>query len=135
MWPNDPIQTREIILIPVDACSLKGKKVSGPDLPNQSKEPEIDLLSSEPIDDSTGWAQAFNLANSSASSDLAPSSSPTQSSSTAQEPPWKHDSCAAAVTACMILQFSQFVRQKIQSQGVLLLTGSAPEVQSNFSMR
>lgn len=40
MWPNDTIQIRQTLLLPVDACAVKGRPVPGPG-------EEIDLLGSE----------------------------------------------------------------------------------------
>lgn len=39
MWPNDTVQSRETIFLPVDACGVKGKPVPGPQA--------LDLLTSE----------------------------------------------------------------------------------------
>lgn len=39
MWPNDTVQSRETIILPVDACGVKGKPVPGPEA--------LDLLTSE----------------------------------------------------------------------------------------
>lgn len=40
MWPNDTVQTRQTLILPVDACAVKGKPTSGPGQ-------EFDLLSTE----------------------------------------------------------------------------------------
>ncbi|KAI6803313.1 hypothetical protein KC361_g754 [Hortaea werneckii] len=101
MWPNDTIQSRPTLILPVDACGVKGRPV-------QSSE-AIDLLSSDsdalaaglaeevPCHQQThltnGDAYARNRTNS-ASTDTTgrrPSSS-VAASSLDSEPPWFHDS-------------------------------------------
>ena len=45
-WPNDSIQTRKVVFIPVDACTIKGRPCDSPspDSPNQG----VDLLAPTP---------------------------------------------------------------------------------------
>jgi hypothetical protein len=45
-WPNDSIQTRTVVIVPVDACTIKGRPCEppSPDSPNQS----VDLLAPTP---------------------------------------------------------------------------------------
>ncbi|KAI7020468.1 hypothetical protein KC355_g2714, partial [Hortaea werneckii] len=101
MWPNDTIQSRPTLILPVDACGVKGRPV-------QSSE-AIDLLSSDSDALAAGLAeevpchQQSHLANgdayarnrtNSASTDTTgrrPSSS-VAASSLDSEPPWFHDS-------------------------------------------
>lgn len=95
MWPNDPIQLRKTIVLPVDACGIKGRPCSGPTVRE-----EVDLLGDETE------TLSMHESASSVSSTSAPNgwnrSSPQQNtqspdhpssiSSSAEEPPWKHDS-------------------------------------------
>ena len=41
MWPNDTVQSRQTIVLPVDSCGVKGKPCAGPEVPSA-----IDLLES-----------------------------------------------------------------------------------------
>ena len=45
-WPNDSIQTRKMVIVPVDACTIKGRPCEppSPDSPNQG----VDLLAPTP---------------------------------------------------------------------------------------
>lgn len=45
-WPNDSIQTRKVVIVPVDACTIKGRPCEppSPDSPNQG----VDLLAPTP---------------------------------------------------------------------------------------
>ncbi|KAF2433569.1 hypothetical protein EJ08DRAFT_572270, partial [Tothia fuscella] len=100
MWPNDPIQSRKTIVLPVDACGVKGRPVLDPTPINE----EEDLLG----DDSMNMHESPNastptLSNGWGKHDLAyieppkppseqrPPSSATSTNADA-EPPWKHDS-------------------------------------------
>jgi hypothetical protein len=104
MWPNDPIQVRKTIVLPVDACGVRGKRVSGPDA-QPALEEEEDLLgdytitmhespsspSQAPIN---GWLRDKNVTSmpqQPASSDTFPSS-PAASSVREPDQPWKHES-------------------------------------------
>jgi hypothetical protein len=101
LWPNDPIQSRKTIVLPVDACAVKGRPVLDP----QHLPKEEDLLVSETMSmhesPSTptgaapdGWPpHDFKTIaiTTPPSLDQRPSSSAT--STTAEtEPPWRHDS-------------------------------------------
>ena len=50
MWPNDTVQVRQIIVLPVDACGVKGKPVPDPEA--------LDLLSAESESDALSAGQA-----------------------------------------------------------------------------
>lgn len=89
MWPNDTILSKKTIVLPVDACGVKGRPVQGPDAL-----PEEDLLLGEYGDTSTkkksdtdglpnGWTTPKQKSTDSSS---------VVSSTDAPENPWKHDS-------------------------------------------
>ena len=96
MWPNDPVQARKIIYLPVDVCGAKGRKVASPESEAQQK----DLLgddetitmhespSSPKASGPNGW---HSRSNSAPHADFNPPSS-RASSSDGCESPWKHDS-------------------------------------------
>jgi hypothetical protein len=102
MWPNDPVQVRKTILLPVDACGVRGRRVPGPES-HQSPEEE-DLLgdytitmhespSSPAQAPLNGWHRDQNPSSvpQPSSSDTFPSS-PTASSAPEPDQPWKHES-------------------------------------------
>lgn len=98
MWPNDSVQTRQTIVLPVDACGVKGRPVLDP---NQHDEDDLLLGGSgESSSDndrtptqtpaaSNGW-HSHDLTRKNTSSHRPPSSA--NSSHGESEPPWKHDS-------------------------------------------
>lgn len=45
-WPNDDIQTRTHVLIPLDGCAVKGRKVDSPYLTKDLFDPRVDNLAS-----------------------------------------------------------------------------------------
>jgi LysM repeat protein len=89
MWPNDSVQTKTTLVIPVDACGVKGRRVAGPDA-----QQEEDLLGGDwgngtlksPTDSlPDGWTAPIPKEND--------TSSTLSSHSTASaETPWTHDS-------------------------------------------
>ena len=44
MWPNDTVQSRQTIILPVDSCGVKGKPCAGPEVPST-----VDLLESPDV--------------------------------------------------------------------------------------
>lgn len=94
MWPNDPVQSRKTILLPVDSCSVKGRPVDGP----KAEVVEEDLLMDErlsmhesPSASTDGWHQQESPPTTQPSPETRPLSS-VASTITDVEPPWKHDS-------------------------------------------
>ncbi|KAF2877472.1 hypothetical protein BDV95DRAFT_481610, partial [Massariosphaeria phaeospora] len=92
MWPNDSIQIKKTIVLPVDACGVKGRPVAGP---NAYKEENLLLgensnsgSNSPPA--SNGLPNGWNLVKQqNADNPSVPSSSHSHAES---EPPWTHDS-------------------------------------------
>ena len=100
MWPNDTVQTRQTIILPVDACGVKGKPVKQLEA--------IDLLSSD--SDALAAGQAEEVAtrdalivngnafarnrtdSASTNASRRPSSASATASSLDTDPPWSHDS-------------------------------------------
>ncbi|KAJ4333986.1 hypothetical protein N0V95_009300 [Ascochyta clinopodiicola] len=85
MWPNDTILSKKTIVLPVDACGVKGRPVQGPDAL-----PEEDLLLGEYGDasskkpDTEGLPNGWTTPKQKASSVISSTDTP--------ETPWKHDS-------------------------------------------
>ena len=93
MWPNDSVQTKKAVVLPVDACGVKGRPAHGPDAL-----PEEDLLLGEYGDIKTptcnttdglpnGWSTPRQK-----DKDKDSESQSVVSSNPDTEPPWKHDS-------------------------------------------
>lgn len=100
MWPNDTIQSRKTIILPVDICHVKGKRLSDEEAKNLFAEPPVGVVVDDdktPIQSSgpvtNDWRE-YRRASSSDPTTTTPSlpaSSPTLSA-VAEEPPWIHDS-------------------------------------------
>ncbi|CZT19600.1 uncharacterized protein RCC_05451 [Ramularia collo-cygni] len=96
MWPNDAVQARQTLILPVDACGVKGKLASEADWPGS----ESDALSSLQAEEvPTPTADTFvNLPVSSKHGRTRTNSTSTYTTSSAaassadMEPPWQHDS-------------------------------------------
>ena len=81
-WPNDSIQIRKVVILPVDACSIKGRPCDPP-LPDSRG---VDLLAPTPADEDP---PAVNTGS------TWPGSSPSQNGKSAEHPkveehPWTH---------------------------------------------
>ncbi|KAF2164327.1 carbohydrate-binding module family 50 protein [Zasmidium cellare ATCC 36951] len=100
MWPNDTIQSRQTLILPVDACGVKGKRVDGPqgDLDLLSSESEaLSFLQAEEVATPTAATSLPNGTVNHANRDRTNSTSTNTTSSIAassveSEPPWRHDS-------------------------------------------
>ncbi|KAK5737133.1 hypothetical protein LTR17_006916 [Elasticomyces elasticus] len=100
MWPNDPVHSRDTLILPVDACSVKGRMMPGPEA--------LDLLSTDAQALEAGQAEEVNpepTTNGDISTRNRTNSSSTTSTSrrasfsaarssldTSGEQPWHHDS-------------------------------------------
>ncbi|KAF2092095.1 carbohydrate-binding module family 50 protein [Saccharata proteae CBS 121410] len=97
MWPNDSVQTRRHLVLPVDACAVKGRPIPEPGSENQelkALDEEEDLLGTTPVAEhppmhtpssslpTNGWHHP----------DFSKPPPASETSSHAEEPPWKHDS-------------------------------------------
>lgn len=91
MWPNDSVQTKKTVVLPVDACGVKGRPVQGPD-----SLPDVDLLMGEFGDSSncdTPTAATNGIPNGwNTSKQKDTETNSVLSSTTDSEQPWKHDS-------------------------------------------
>ncbi|PGH30064.1 hypothetical protein GX50_07168 [[Emmonsia] crescens] len=95
-WPSDSIQARKTVLLPVEACTLKGRRLPEmeehvdffEDLNSSSEDPFTDHTSLVP--DST--SSAFGYGDSSLRGQYAGSATSSISGKTPkQAPPWKHE--------------------------------------------
>lgn len=104
MWAHDSVQTRKMVVLPVDACGVKGKPVSGPLVEGTEEEDLMQFRDltprkekDNPIDElPNGWHPRDRHA---ADSQLRPTGDGNAATSTAAsstggdlELPWKHDS-------------------------------------------
>ena len=91
MWPNDSVQVKKIVVLPVDACGVKGRPVQGPEAL-----PDEDLLLGEfGISSSTKTpsAETNGLPSDWSSTKLKDAQNDTATSAQGEpEMPWKHDS-------------------------------------------
>lgn len=111
LWPNDAVQVRKILTLPVDACGVKGRLIS---------ENEADLImdperdeSDMPTPKSNGMDPHHHRTESTAS-DL---SQQAMSSSTAsladQEQPWTHDSWVMFPNATQPTEIARLPRRTL----------------------
>ena len=93
LWPNDSIQYRKTVVLPVDACGVKGRKIeSVPSLQHFVDGPSE--TSKIPINEQIPWSES---ARSDPKATPLPSipTSPSISVTGPEEPAWKHDSWVA----------------------------------------
>ncbi|KAL8807797.1 MAG: hypothetical protein Q9182_000446 [Xanthomendoza sp. 2 TL-2023] len=96
LWPNDSIQIRKVVMLPVEACGVKGRKlpdtVETPDALIESH--DEDFLPTPTQIRNPSWTSYYKPPN---SNDTAPSTTPSSPSISVtgpegSEPSWKHDS-------------------------------------------
>jgi hypothetical protein len=83
LWPNDVLQVRKVVLLPVDACGVRGR----PCEPPSDDRPSVDLLAPTPRDE-----EAPNLAAPNAISpwDSLTSNNTESPQPEEDQPPWTH---------------------------------------------
>lgn len=94
MWPNDTVQSRKTLVLPVDVCGVKGKPVKSQD--------GVDLLTGLPGDSAPASDNSLETQKQSehgstngrerSGTNSTVSDHPSNSSVIETEPPWKHDS-------------------------------------------
>jgi hypothetical protein len=92
LWPHDVIQVRKVVLLPVDACSIKGRPcdppVEGQGIDLLAKTPEIEESPiSTRMNGGTSWGSFPQNGSSSTPFDILPIK-PTKSDD--EEQPWTH---------------------------------------------
>ena len=94
LWPNDRIQIRDVVYLPVEACGVRGRKVAAPVA-------NLNLLGDNNVEDLADTPTACNAASGYDSSpdsqlaqhpDVATSPSINASNTNSPDLPWKHDS-------------------------------------------
>lgn len=97
LWPNDRIQIRKVVMLPVEACGVKGRKLQGiaPNPGFLTEDPDEDFMPTPtanhapwPSQPHTKSTQETPLSSIPSSPSISVTGPPEDSS----EPPWKHDS-------------------------------------------
>lgn len=101
MWPNDTVQSRPILVVPVDACAVKGKPLSQLEATDLLSD-ENDALSAgkaeevstpkAPVPVANGNDLSRNRTNSASTNTSTHRSLSAAVSNSDTEPPWHHDS-------------------------------------------
>ncbi|KAL2363348.1 hypothetical protein RJZ56_003711 [Blastomyces dermatitidis] len=96
-WPSDSIQARKTVLLPVEACTLKGRRIPEKEEHDNLFE-DLDSSSEDPFAEHTSLdldpmsSSAFGYGDSSLRGQYAGSSTSSVSGKTPkQAPPWKHE--------------------------------------------
>ena len=92
LWPNDSIQVKKTVVLPVDACGVKGRKIPEPS-------ESIDLFADDAAEESTPtsshaapWGEPAHDSSAKETPLSSIPTSPSIATSNGEEPPWKHDS-------------------------------------------
>ena len=93
LWPNDSIQVRKVVLLPLEACGVRGRKVQEPTTTLDGTQETLVENTLETLKTSHHpWANSTSSSTSRETWLSSIPSSPLMSYSSAEEPPWKHDS-------------------------------------------
>lgn len=95
LWPNDSIQVRKTVVLPVDACGVKGRKILEPGNSSNSLGygPTEEIMPT-PTAFQSPWSDLHDSPRGKGTplSSIPTSPSISISLSNPEEPPWKHDS-------------------------------------------
>jgi len=95
LWPNDSVQVRKCVVLPVDACGVKGRRVPESDLTLSSLEySQTEEITRTPAATHAPWADLYRGSDDKETplSSIPTSPSISTSLSNPDEPAWKHDS-------------------------------------------
>ena len=94
LWPNDSIQVRKTVVLPVDACGVKGRKIREPDNPSNPNDAHTEEIMPTPTAFQSPWGDLHESPKEKGTplSSIPTSPSISISLSNPEEPPWKHDS-------------------------------------------
>ena len=92
LWPNDSIQVRKTVILPVDACGVKGRKIQVP--LEHSSDGHTEEIMPTPTAFQSPWADLHDSPKEKGTPQSSIPTSPSLSISLSnpEEPPWKHDS-------------------------------------------
>lgn len=90
LWPNDSIQAKKIVVLPVDACGVRGRKVPGPGSTLGSESSQDSIRTS--TDRNHPWSSSANSSDPKQTPLSSIPTSPSVSASGPDELPWRHDS-------------------------------------------
>lgn len=93
LWPNDRIQIRKVVYLPVDACGVRGQKLADVEvyMNGLSSTPKENLMRT-PTALHDPWSQSPNPSEASEIIHSSAPTSPSVSVSPPDEQPWTHDS-------------------------------------------
>lgn len=93
LWPNDSIQVKKTVVLPVDACGVKGRKIPEPDSSSKAlkKESSHESMQTPTNSHNPWWGSSENSESRETPLSSIPTS-PSISVSSPEETPWKHDS-------------------------------------------
>ena len=93
LWPNDRIQIRKVVYLPVDACGIQGRKLGEEEVQmNGLSTAGNDDLMKTPTALHAPWDPSPNTSEASENIDYSVATSPSISISPPDEEPWTHDS-------------------------------------------
>lgn len=92
-WPNDSIQVRRTVVLPVEACGVKGRKVPEPqNSPGLSNDGTIEDPMLTPTNAHHFWPNPSDYSDAQGTPFSSITTSPSASVSNLEEQSWKHDS-------------------------------------------
>lgn len=90
LWPHDSIQAKKIVVLPVDACGVRGRKVPGPGSILGSESSQDSMMT--PTKRNHPWSSSANSSDTKETPLSSIPTSPSVSASGPEELPWRHDS-------------------------------------------
>ncbi|KAF2152084.1 carbohydrate-binding module family 50 protein [Myriangium duriaei CBS 260.36] len=110
MWPNDTVQVRKVLTLPVDACGVKGRPISEheADLICDPDKDETDLPTPRP-----NGTNSHHRIGSTSSNFSTHAASSTATSTTDSDPPWTHDSWVMFPNATMPTEIARLPRRTL----------------------
>ncbi|MCJ1485410.1 hypothetical protein MMC06_005584 [Schaereria dolodes] len=114
LWPNDSVQIRKTVYIPIDSCGVKGRKLPEPST-------DLNSLASEGLEDETKtptvshsrWGDSAQSSEARETPSSSIRTSPSISASNTEEPPWKHDSWVLIDSHATAVEIARLPRRSL----------------------
>lgn len=115
LWPNDSIQVRKTVVLPVEACGVKGRKV--PELGSSSSHSDNATLEESmltPTNAHHPWASPAGYSDAQGATPFSSiPTSPSVSVANLEEKPWKHDSWVMIDGFTEVIEIARLSRRSL----------------------
>ena len=115
LWPNDRIQIRDVVYLPVEACGVRGRKVGAPgtNLSLLRDNNDMDLAKTPTTSNAASGYELSPDSRLAQQSSTVTSPSISASNTNSPDPPWKHDSWVVIDPSHIAVEIARLPRRTL----------------------